>query len=128
MVHKPTPSTTTQFTQPAQPPRIPKTTSLDDAIRYWEDGDVEKGLNIPLQDWGIVYSPSQYRSEAQKRSMIGIVHAEFVQHCGRDWDVFEQQYSGLRYEYTKLIKAVRAARMARGEAKPRRVSKVHRNC
>jgi hypothetical protein len=81
---------------------------------------VEKGLEIPLREWSLVYSPSQYRSEAQKLSMIGIVWAEFVEHCSQDWDTFEQQYPGLCHKYTKLIKAVRAARMARGEVKPRR--------
>jgi hypothetical protein len=63
------------------PPRIPRTTSLDDAILYWETGNVEKGLLMPLKSWALVYQPSEYQSEAQKLSMISIVYEEFVHHC-----------------------------------------------
>jgi hypothetical protein len=105
----------------AQPrvPRIPKTTSLDDALQYWEKGDVSLGLTTPLKMWSDIYQPSEYRSEAQKLSMIHIVRDEFVKHCNGNWEVFEQHYPGLRHEYTKLIKAVRNARIARGDLKPR---------
>jgi hypothetical protein len=101
-------------------PRIPKTTSLDDALRYWEKGDEELGLTVPLKTWATVYQPSEYRSEAQKLSMIRILRDEFVDHCDRDWSVFEESYPGLRHQYTKLVNAVRQARVARGDAKPRR--------
>jgi hypothetical protein len=101
-------------------PRIPKTTSLDDAIRYWEDGDVGLGLSVPLKTWATTYQPFEYRSEAQKLSMIRILRDEFVVHCDHDWDIFEELYPGLRYQYTKLVKAVRRARVARGDAKLRR--------
>jgi len=105
--------------EPSRPPCIPKTTSLDDAIKYWEKGDEAKGLDLPLKVWIYAYRPSEYRMEAQKLSMINIVRTEFVERCNRDWTIFEQQYPGLRYQYTKLVKAVRAARITRGETKPR---------
>jgi hypothetical protein len=104
----------------SRPPRIPRTTSLDDAILYWETGNVEKGLLMPLKSWALVYQPLEYRSEVQKLSMVSIVYEEFVHHCHRDWDVFNKKYPNLRHQYTKLVKAVRVARIARGEAKPRR--------
>jgi hypothetical protein len=101
------------------PPRIPETRSLDDALRYWEEGDEGKGLIVPLNRWCIGYQPSAYRSQAQKLSMIGIVCDEFNGHCKGDWELFEQTYPGLRYKYTKLVKAVRDARIMRGETKQR---------
>jgi len=52
--------------------------------------------------------------------MIRILRDEFVNQCKCDWKVFEEHYPGLRYEYTKLIKAVRNARIARGDVEPRR--------
>jgi hypothetical protein len=52
--------------------------------------------------------------------MIRILRDEFVVHCDHDWDIFEELYPGLRYQYTKLVKAVRRARVARGDAKLRR--------
>jgi hypothetical protein len=101
-------------------PRIPKTTSIDDALRFWEEGDVSLGLSSPLKMWATIYQPSEYRSEAQKLSMIHILRDEFVKLCKHDWETFETRYPGLRYEYTKLIKAVREARIARGDIKRRR--------
>jgi hypothetical protein len=92
-------------------------------IQYWETGDTEKGLQMPLKAWIFAFEPSEYRREAQKLSMISIVYEEFVHHCGRDWDVFEEKYPKLRYRYTLLIKAIRAARIARGDAKARPVNK-----
>jgi hypothetical protein len=106
------------FTYP-RTPRIPKTTSLDDAIRYWEKGDVELGLTMPLKTWRTIYQPSEYRSEAQKLSTIHILRDEFVHHCAQDWDRFEELYPELRYQYTRLIHAVREARIARGDTMPR---------
>jgi hypothetical protein len=70
--------------------------------------------------WATIYQPSEYRSEAQKLSMIHILRDEFVKLCKHDWETFETRYPGLRYEYTKLIKAVREARIARGDIKRRR--------
>ena len=101
-------------------PRIPRTTSLDDVLRYWEKGDASLGLIIPLKQWSTIYSPSEYRSEAQKLCMIRILQDEFVKHCNGDWETFEECYPGLRDQYTKLVKAVRNARIARGEVKSRR--------
>jgi hypothetical protein len=75
------------------------------------------GLTSPLKLWDSIYQPSEYWSEAQKQSMIHIIRDEFVEHCNGDWQVFEEQYPELRYEYTKLIKAVRKARIAHGDAK-----------
>jgi hypothetical protein len=70
--------------------------------------------------WATIYQPSEYRSEAQKLSMIHILRDEFVKLCKHDWETFETRYPGLRYEYTKLIKAVREARIARGDIKRHR--------
>jgi hypothetical protein len=109
--------------QARPPPRIPKTTSVDDAIRYWEMGDESRGLDLPLKVWVFTYKPSEYRSQAQKLSMIGIVRAEFAEVCSGDWEVFERRYPGLRYQYTKLVKAVRVARIARGDTKSRHPNK-----
>jgi hypothetical protein len=74
--------------------------------------------------WVVTYEPAEYRSEAQKLSMIRIVRDEFVEHCARDYDVFEDQYPELRYQYTKLVKAVRTVRIARGDAAARRVHRL----
>ena len=101
---------------PRQVSRIPKTTSLNDALRFWEKGDEALGLLVPLKQWGTLYQPSEYRSEAQKLSMIRMVRDEFVKHCQADRRVFEQRYPGLDDQYTKLVKAIRAARIARGDA------------
>jgi len=100
-------------------PRIPKTTSLDDALQYWEKGNASLGLTVPLKKWSTIYSPSEYRSEAQKLSMIHIVRDEFVDNCNADWNVFEEHYPGLRDQYTKLVKAVRRARIIRGDVRSR---------
>jgi hypothetical protein len=100
-------------------PCIPKTTSLDDALWYWEKGDEALGLTVPLKAWVTIYQPSEYRTEAQKLSMIHILRDEFVDHCDQDWSVFEEHYPGLRYQYTKLVNAVRQVRIAHGDAKAR---------
>jgi hypothetical protein len=75
---------------------------------------------VPLMSWCFAYQPSAYRSQAQKLSMIGIVCDEFNDRCYSDWAVFEKAYPDLRYKYTQLVKAVRKARIARGETKERR--------
>ena len=113
-------STTTARRPKYGPPRIPTANSLDDVLRYWEDGAPDKGLVVPLANWCINFKPHEYRNEAQKYSLMGILRDEFVIHCNGDWDVFESRYPDLRHSYTKLIVAVREARIARGETKPRR--------
>lgn len=94
--------------------RIPTTHSLDDALRYWEHGEPLKGLTVPLNRWAQLYEPSQYRREAQKLTMIKHVWEEFQIECGGNMEEFESRFPNLRYQYTKLIKAVREARIARG--------------
>jgi hypothetical protein len=105
---------------PPRPSRIPEVNTLDDVFRYWETGAPEKGLLFPLRIWPEIYDRTDYESEAQKWSNIRIVHDEFSKHCEGDWDVFDSQYPGLRGGYTKLLLAIRKARLARGDAKPRR--------
>lgn len=105
------------------PSRIPTTRSLDDAILYWEKGDSTKGLTIPLRQWQTLFTPDQYRSEAQKLAMIKHVWEEYNDICGRDMEEFEKRFPGLRNRYSKLIQAVRQARIARGSStsRPKRV-------
>jgi hypothetical protein len=102
-----------------RPSRIPEVNTIDDVFRYWETGAPEKGLLFPLRIWRDIYDRADYESEAQKWSNIRIVYDEFTKHCEGDWDVFERQYPGLHCKYTKLLLAIRKARVARGDAKPR---------
>src|ERR1700678_3687412 len=99
------------------PSRIPECRSLDDALRYWNDGAPEKGLITALKLWPDIYSSSAYASEAVKFGNIRFVTQEFTKHCDGSWLVFEELYPGLRHKYTRLLKAVRVARKRRGEAK-----------
>ena len=86
-----------------KPSRIPETNSLDDAICYWTRGSPEKGLMVPLSQWGGRFRPAEYSSEHVKLSNIRFVYNEFAQQCGGDFGVFEQQYPGLCYKFTKLF-------------------------
>ncbi|KII85744.1 hypothetical protein PLICRDRAFT_178074 [Plicaturopsis crispa FD-325 SS-3] len=108
-------------------PRIPTTKSLDDALRYWNFGDADKGLTVPLKSWPATFTPADYVSEAQKFSMIKAVCEEFEVRCQSDFTVFEKEYPGLRRSYTKLVKAVREARKRRGDTKGRQARGYRRN-
>ena len=101
------------------PPRISTAKSLDDVLHYWEEGAPEKGLVVFLANWCLNYNPNEYCSEAQKYSLMGILHDKFKIHCEGDWDVFHNRYPDLQYSYTKLIAAVREARIAQGDTKSR---------
>ena len=116
---------TTQTVQIAtgSPSRIPECRSLDDALRYWNDGAPEKGLITALKLWPDLYSSSEYASEAVKFGNIRFVTEEFTKHCDGSWPLFEELFPGLRHKYTRLLKAVRVARKRRGEAKSRRSSR-----
>lgn len=92
---------------------------MDDALLYWNDGAPSKGLMVPLKDWSKLFKRSDYSTEQQKHSNIKYVAEEFMGHCKGDWDLFEISYPGLRYQYSKLLKEIRKARIARGTAKPR---------
>lgn len=111
------PPTMPQVTSSQQPARIPETRSLDDALRYWESGAPERGLMVPLKLWASTYSTSDYASQAVKLGHIRFVQHEFYVICEGDYGLFESRFPGLRYKYTKLIKAVANARKDRGEAK-----------
>ncbi|KAF8825648.1 hypothetical protein HHX47_DHR6000236 [Lentinula edodes] len=103
-----------------RPSRIPEVNSLDDVVRYWEKGDSERGLVTPLKDWGRLFDSKDYKSEAVKLSNIRFVYEEFSGPCGGSYDTFELSFPDLRSRYTKLLRAVRNARKARGEAKSRK--------
>ncbi|KAK7691283.1 hypothetical protein QCA50_004676 [Cerrena zonata] len=109
----------TQASQSQGPGRIPTTRTLEDVIRYWDHGDSKRGLEVPLKLWAVKFAPDQYRSEAQKLSMIQKVYDEFSVHCGGSMQVFDEKYPGLRGKYTKLLHSIRAARKARGDTKSR---------
>ncbi|KAJ7856796.1 hypothetical protein B0H14DRAFT_2578627, partial [Mycena olivaceomarginata] len=96
-----------------------KRTTLDDALRYWEHGYPEKGLDIPLKKWSEQFKPSEYAKEAVKLGNIRFVCEEFHQHCGADFIAFEAKYPGLRKKFTMLMKAVRVQRKIRGDTKSR---------
>jgi hypothetical protein len=89
-------------------------------VRYWEQGAPENGLDTPLKDWASLFSPSDYEGEAVKFGNVRSVYAEFQNQCMGDYDRFEEKFPGLRGKFTLLLKAVRKARQARGEAKTRR--------
>ncbi|KAG5633349.1 hypothetical protein H0H81_008526, partial [Sphagnurus paluster] len=113
--------TVPRISPPVRRPRIPMTTSLDDVLRYWENGEPEKDLTVPLKLWTSTYGSDEYdQGEAVKLGQIQSIRDEFVIHCGSDYSRFEERYPGLRGQYTKLLKAVRCARQERGEAKSRR--------
>lgn len=99
--------------------RIPTTSSLDDVIRLWEAGDHARGVSVPLSQWREMFSPTDFRQEAQKFSMIEKVYEEFNIHCNHNFEEFEERFPGLRGKYTKLVAAVREARVARGDTKRR---------
>jgi hypothetical protein len=113
----------TLFSAPSEgsprPSRIPRTTSLDDVLEYWENGAPDKGLVVPLQQWADLFSPSEYETEAVKLSNIRFIWEEFTVECQGDFDNFESKFPGMRHQYTKLLRAVREARKRRGEAKSR---------
>ncbi|KAF8325745.1 hypothetical protein F5887DRAFT_1085118 [Amanita rubescens] len=102
-----------------RPSRIPRTTSLDDVLAYWENGAPDKGLVVPLKQWADLFDPSDYQSEAVKLSNIRFIWEEFAIECQCDFNLFEAKFPGMRHQYTKLLKAVREARKERGEAKSR---------
>lgn len=106
-----------------KPSRIPETKSLDDALRYWEHGAPEKGLNIPLKEWSTQFESSEYASEAVKLGNIRFVCEEFNLQCGGDHGRFEAKFPGLRRRFTMLMKAVRTERKVRGDTKSRRSRK-----
>lgn len=100
--------------------RIPDTHTLDDCIRYWDHGDIQKGLLLPLKDWPTMFKPSSYRSEAVKLGKIKIVVHEFREIYKSDHKRFERQYPGLLGKYSKLIQAINTVRRERGELTERR--------
>lgn len=118
-VAAPEASKTAEHSGLLRPTRIPTCNSLDDAIMYWEEGDKERGLIVPLQSWVAVWPASEYRSEAAKFGNIRQVYEEYKFKCKGDMDLFESRYPGLRFRFTLLLKAVRAARITRKEAKGR---------
>ncbi|KAJ3752488.1 hypothetical protein EV360DRAFT_88707 [Lentinula raphanica] len=116
----PTPTPAAPISQPKSPCRIPEVNSLDDVIRYWDEGDTSRGLITPLKDWHHLFQTKDYKSEAVKLSNIHFVYEEFSIHHRGSHDSFDVSFPGLRFHYTKLLLAVREARKARGEAKSRR--------
>lgn len=78
------------------------------------------GLVVPLMRWMELFRPADYSQEATKLGNIKFVYEEFVVHCKEDQDLFEVKFPGLRNQYTKLFKAVRVARLSRGEVMLRR--------
>ncbi|EMD30955.1 hypothetical protein CERSUDRAFT_78528 [Gelatoporia subvermispora B] len=115
---------------PARPEvsRIPYTGGLRDALRYWEDGDPDHGLIVPLRLWKSLYDPAEYEREAQKLGNIEKIATEFLMHCGGDMVIFKERFPHLGevYTYSNLIIAVREARKGRGETRSRlRRSKAH---
>ncbi|KAJ3728928.1 hypothetical protein C8R42DRAFT_750386 [Lentinula raphanica] len=106
--------------QQKKPSRIPEVNSLDDVVRYWEEGDTGRGLMTPLKDWRHLFQVKDYKSEAVKLSNIRFVYEEFSIYHQGCYDSFNISFPGLRFHYTKLLHAVREARKARGEAKSRR--------
>lgn len=62
-------------------------------------------------------------SELQKLSQIRAVYREWADVYERDDARFDEAYPELRSKYTKLMKAVRENRKARGDIKPRPGSK-----
>lgn len=51
--------------------------------------------------------------------MIEKVYEEFNVHCNHNIKEFEEKFPGLRGKYTKLVAAVREARVSRGDTKRR---------
>lgn len=85
------------------------------------------GLMVPLQSWQALWEASEYHSEAVKFSNICQIYEEWKYQCKGDYDVFESRYPDLKHKFTKLLGAVRAARIARGETKSRnRMSRKQR--
>jgi hypothetical protein len=56
-----------------------------------------------------------------RRHRISIVQDEFAIECQGNWGLFEERYPGLRFHYTKLVKAIRVAQIDRGDTKARRL-------
>ncbi|KAG6829692.1 hypothetical protein H0H92_003810 [Tricholoma furcatifolium] len=125
LMHRPTPSPSPPPLKPPHPV-IPMTTSLDDALRYWDEGDAEKGLTIPLKEWPTTYKRDYGTNEAVKFCNIRFVRDEFLHHCNGDFAVFEERYPNLRTQWARLIQAVRRARQERGEAKHRSSGRANR--
>ncbi|KAJ7629321.1 hypothetical protein B0H17DRAFT_1150635 [Mycena rosella] len=103
----------------AAPSRIPETKTLDDALKYWEYGSPQKGLNVPLKNWSSLFKTAEYASEAVKHGNIRFFCEEFQDRCGGNHASFEAKFPGLRGKFTMLMKAVQAERKLRGETKSR---------
>ncbi len=114
--------------QPTAPPhtvapRIPKTSTMDDVIKYWTKGHPSRGLLGPLRDWPKEFERKAWASEAVKYSQIKILYEEYMR-FGGSREAFDTEYPDLWNRYTVLLKAVRAARERRGDTKPRRRGKT----
>lgn len=102
------------------PGRIPKCDSLDQAIKYWEKGSDAAAIR-PLKDWEMLYPDRKMwgHTEVIKYTNVKSVVTEFEGECNGDRNVFEARYPGLSGKYTELYKAIRNAKIARGETKAR---------
>jgi hypothetical protein len=101
------------------PCRIPTTKSFRDALHFWETGDSSHGLDLPLKDWPLHFTPGQYRDQAVKYNQIKHVVAEFYEHHNGDMDKFARAFPSCQKSYSQLVKDVRQARIDRGETKNR---------
>ncbi|KAF4591297.1 hypothetical protein EYR40_009900 [Pleurotus pulmonarius] len=110
-----------QLTDPVHPiaPRIPKTSTMDDVIKYWTKGHPPQGLMGPLRDWPEQFEKKAWASEAVKFSQIKILYEEYMRFGGIK-EAFDKEYPNLWTRYTLLLKAVRVARERRGDTKSRR--------
>lgn len=113
-------ATETLPVHPLRPSRIPECNTLHDVITYWEEGEKSLGLMVPLKSWPAIWEASEYRREAVKFGNIRQIYDEFAYQCKGDHDIFDSKYPGLKHRFTKLLAAVRAARIERGEARGRR--------
>ncbi|KAF9489984.1 hypothetical protein BDN71DRAFT_1435024 [Pleurotus eryngii] len=115
------------YIQPTPPfhaitPRIPKTSTMDDVIKYWTKGHPPQGLPGPLCDWPEQFERKAWASEAVKFSQIKILYEEYMR-LGGSKEAFDKEYPNLWTRYTVLLKAVRVARERRGDTKSRRRGK-----
>lgn len=100
-----------------QPPYVPRTKTIEDAVRFWAEGDLGEGLVVPIKDWHESYPRKAYKSQDQKIKNIRDICQELAEHFGGSIPRMKERYPCHRM--SQLIKELRTARVERGLTKRR---------
>lgn len=95
-------------TDDSQALKIPATSSWKEIVRQWDEGDPEKGLNVPLCNWTTAMIRSCY-SAFYRRALI----ANEFDFQGRSADKMEETYGDSLSTPTRLVQAITERRRQR---------------